>query len=55
VAEKGIDAGVTVVDREIVLTRVFDAPRSLVWDAWTDPKAEHLAGFLSARTNGGAR
>ena len=25
-------------DREIVLTRVFDAPRELVWNAWTDPK-----------------
>lgn len=24
-------------DREIVLTRVLDAPRELVWDAWTDP------------------
>jgi len=25
-------------DREIVISRVFDAPRELVWDAWTDPK-----------------
>ena len=25
-------------DREIVLSRVFDAPRELVWDAWTDPQ-----------------
>jgi len=25
-------------DREIVITRVFDAPRSLVFDAWTDPQ-----------------
>lgn len=25
-------------DREIVLTRVFDAPRELVWQAWTDPR-----------------
>ena len=25
-------------DREIVLTRVFDAPRELVWKVWTDPK-----------------
>jgi uncharacterized protein YndB with AHSA1/START domain len=25
-------------DREIVLSRVFDAPRELVWDAMTDPK-----------------
>ena len=25
-------------DREIVLTRVLEAPRELVWRAWTDPK-----------------
>src|SRR6266852_821403 len=25
-------------DREILITRVFDAPRDLVWEAWTDPK-----------------
>ena len=24
--------------QEIVITRVFDAPRELVWKAWTDPK-----------------
>ncbi|MCK6477234.1 MAG: SRPBCC domain-containing protein [Phycisphaerales bacterium] len=28
-------------DRVIVLTREYDAPRALVWKAWTDPK--HLA------------
>jgi uncharacterized protein YndB with AHSA1/START domain len=28
-------------DREIATSRVFDAPRDLVWQAWTDPK--HLA------------
>ena len=22
----------------VTLTRIFDAPRSLVWKAWTDPK-----------------
>jgi uncharacterized protein YndB with AHSA1/START domain len=26
-------------EREIVLSRVFDAPRDLVFDAWTDPEA----------------
>ncbi len=31
---------VDVNDREIVFTRMFDAPRQLVWDAWT--KKEHL-------------
>jgi len=25
-------------DREIVVTRVFDAPRELVFEAWTDPE-----------------
>lgn len=29
------------VNRELVLTRVFAAPREIVWRAWTDPK--HLA------------
>jgi uncharacterized protein YndB with AHSA1/START domain len=29
--------------REVSLTRVIDAPRSLVWKAWTDPK--HIAGW----------
>jgi uncharacterized protein YndB with AHSA1/START domain len=25
-------------DREVVITRVIDAPRELVWEAWTNPK-----------------
>ena len=25
-------------EREIVITRIFDAPRDLVWKAWTDPE-----------------
>jgi uncharacterized protein YndB with AHSA1/START domain len=25
-------------EREIVISRVFDAPLEMVWDAWTDPK-----------------
>jgi uncharacterized protein YndB with AHSA1/START domain len=28
-------------EREVTITRVFDAPRALVFKAWTDPK--HLA------------
>jgi uncharacterized protein YndB with AHSA1/START domain len=28
----------TTRDREIVISRVFDAPRDLVWEAWTNPK-----------------
>mgnify|MGYP003903136961 FL=1 len=27
-------------DQELVITRVFDAPRDLVWKAWTEP--EHV-------------
>jgi uncharacterized protein YndB with AHSA1/START domain len=29
--------------REVVITRIFDAPRSLVFQAWTDPK--HMANW----------
>jgi len=28
-------------DREIIITRVVDAPRELVWEVWTDPR--HVA------------
>lgn len=35
--ETGSDAEDT--DREIVTTRIIDAPRALVWEAFTDPKA----------------
>lgn len=34
----------TPSDREAVITRVFDAPRRLVWAAWTDP--EHLPHWM---------
>jgi uncharacterized protein YndB with AHSA1/START domain len=34
-------------DREVVLTRVFDAPRNLVWDAFT--KAELLKRWFGPR------
>ncbi|MEK6697410.1 MAG: SRPBCC domain-containing protein, partial [Nitrospirota bacterium] len=26
------------VERELVITRIFDAPRNLVWKAWTEPE-----------------
>lgn len=29
--------GIDTSDREIVLSRAFDAPRTLVWRVWTDP------------------
>ena len=25
--------------KDLVITRVFDAPRELVWKAWTDPES----------------
>jgi len=28
-------------DREVVFSRVFDAPRELLWKAWSDPKHLH--------------
>jgi uncharacterized protein YndB with AHSA1/START domain len=36
-----------IADRSLVLTRVFDAPRRLVFEAWT--KAEHLAKWSAPR------
>ena len=44
-ASKGNPATFTTpTDREIVITRVFDAPRRLVWEAWTSP--EHLPRWM---------
>jgi uncharacterized protein YndB with AHSA1/START domain len=34
----------TPSDREVVITRVVDAPRQLVWETWTRP--EHLQQWL---------
>jgi uncharacterized protein YndB with AHSA1/START domain len=34
----------TPTDREVVMTRVFDAPRHLVFEAWTNPK--HLPQWM---------
>lgn len=31
-------------ERELVITRIFDAPRSLVYKAWTEP--EHMVQWL---------
>lgn len=38
----------TSSDREFVITRVFDAPRELVWQAWTDPA--RMAQWWGPRT-----
>jgi len=40
------DRGVSVSGRTLTLTRVFDAPRELVWTALTDPK--HLTQWMFA-------
>jgi uncharacterized protein YndB with AHSA1/START domain len=42
--EVGTTTFTTPSDREIVTTRVFDAPRALVYDAWTSP--EHLPQWM---------
>jgi uncharacterized protein YndB with AHSA1/START domain len=42
VAEKRVEENESSADREIVLTRVFDAPRKMMWEAWTDPKQVSL-------------
>ena len=34
-------------DRVLVITRVFDAPRELVFKAWTEP--EHMARWFGPR------
>ena len=30
-----------IANRTLTIERIFDAPRQMVWDAWT--KAEHIA------------
>lgn len=44
---RGPDATVDVKGRTLVLTRVFDAPRDLVWTAYTDPK--HIVKWMFAK------
>lgn len=34
-------------DRDIVIERIFDAPRELVWQVWTDP--QHVARWFGPR------
>ena len=31
-------SGAMTAERELVITRIFDAPRELVWKAWTEPE-----------------
>jgi uncharacterized protein YndB with AHSA1/START domain len=37
------------IDRTLTITRVFDAPRALVWKAWTGP--EHLMNWWGPRAH----
>jgi uncharacterized protein YndB with AHSA1/START domain len=34
-------------ERRVVITRIFDVPRALVWQAWTDPK--HMARWFGPK------
>ncbi len=45
-AEKGPDTTVSVTGRTLSLSRVFDAPRDLVWKAYTDPA--HVVKWMFA-------
>jgi len=38
----------TRIEREIVLSRVLDAPPELVWKAWTDPEQWSNGGGRTA-------
>jgi uncharacterized protein YndB with AHSA1/START domain len=37
-SERTVGTAKSTAEREIVLSRVFDAPRKMVWEAWTDPE-----------------
>ena len=41
------DQPIWALDREIVMSRVFDAPRALVFRMWTEP--EHLAKWFGPK------
>jgi uncharacterized protein YndB with AHSA1/START domain len=43
-ARTGVTTYATPTDREVVVTRVVDAPRRIVFDAWTNPK--HVPQWL---------
>src|SRR2546428_12755588 len=45
-AEK-TDAPTRTAERELVITRVFDVPRELVWKAWT--ARDHVLKWLGAK------
>jgi len=55
VAERN-SAAQTAEDLELVINRVFDAPRELLWKAWTDPEMMKVwsapRGFTIPRSEG---
>ena len=46
-AKVGVTSYTTPSDREVVIARVVDAPRALVWKVWTDP--DHIRHWMSGR------
>ena len=46
-AGKGPDTAVSVTGKNLALTRVFDAPRELVWKAYTDPA--HIVKWMFSK------
>lgn len=45
--ETGVTSITTPTDREVLITRVVDAPRRLVWEAYVNPK--HVPQWLRPR------
>ena len=43
----------TPTDREIVITRIFDTPRAVLFEAWTDP--EHVAHWWDPKRRAARR
>jgi uncharacterized protein YndB with AHSA1/START domain len=41
------EAAVQDAERTLVITRIFDAPRPLVWRAWTDP--DHMVRWFGPK------
>ena len=37
-AERTVGPATEATERELVVTRIFDAPVELVWKAWTEPE-----------------
>jgi len=46
-AERTSSPTTTTAERELVITRVFDAPRQLVFKAWTEP--QHVTQWLGPK------